>query len=85
MNPLNPKKQMFVSCNPTLTRFYSEKSLPLSFSALPTPNQHETFFEDKKSKEIILLTYPIFEETKHFLGLIHYVWLAFMHTFINTY
>ena len=39
-----PKKS--VSCNPTLTSFYSQKSLPLSFSALPTPNQH-TFLNKK--------------------------------------
>ena len=40
---ISPKKKLFVSCNPTLTSFYSKKNpYPKVFIALPTPNQHET-------------------------------------------
>ena len=28
LNTFRPKKKLFVSCNPTLTSFYSKKSLP---------------------------------------------------------
>ena len=35
--------KLFVSCNPTLTPFYSKKYIHQSFfSALPTPNQRKT-------------------------------------------
>ena len=75
--------EMFVSCNPTLTSFYSKKSLLLSFFALPTPNQRKTcmhkihIFDQKNNpKNIFLPTYlPYFildryrKQTISFLGL----------------
>ena len=39
---LGLKKKLFVSCNPTLTSFYSKISLPKVFTALQTPNQRKT-------------------------------------------
>ena len=60
-------KKLFASCNPTLTSFYTKKSLPRVFSALPIPNQHEicikhTFLTTKKMQKFLFYrpTYPIF-------------------------
>ena len=40
---IRPKKKLFVSCYPTLTRFYSKKIPTLNFFlALTTPNQRKT-------------------------------------------
>ena len=40
---IRPKKKLFVSCYPTLTRSYSKKIPTLKFfSALTTPNQRKT-------------------------------------------
>ena len=61
-------KMLFVSCNPTVTGFYSKKYL---FSALPNPNQHKTyikntFLNQKNNQKIIpplildQTTFPIF-------------------------
>ena len=56
--------KLFVSCNPTLTSFYSKKSEPLSFfSPPPTPNHHKKFWP----------TYPIFfgllQKTNNFFSM----------------
>ena len=51
---IRPKKKLFVSCNPTLTSFYSKNPYPKVFSALPTPNQHQTCIKHKfLTKEIM--------------------------------
>ena len=67
---LRPKKKLFVSCNPTLTSFYSKKCLPLSFFHLPTPNQRKTWikhtFLTKKIMQKFFFyrpTYPIYLRT----------------------
>ena len=54
MIKIRPKKKLFVSCNPTLTSFYQEKSLPKVFSAFSTPNQRKTCIKHKfLTKEIM--------------------------------
>ena len=44
-------KKLFVSSNPSQTRFYSKQSLPLRFSALQTPKQHENCLYHKLSEK----------------------------------
>ena len=53
-----------LSCNPTLTGFYS-KQIHTLFSPLPTPNQHKifikhTFFEKKNPKDFLPTYLPFF-------------------------
>ena len=52
---VRPKKKLFVSCNPTLTSFYSKKSLLQSFFRPPnsqsTKNMHKTHIFDQKNNE----------------------------------
>ena len=58
MNCLGLKKKLFVSCNPTLTSFYSKKSLPLSFyrpsNSQSTKNMHKTHIFDQKNNGLII-------------------------------
>ena len=64
-NTLGLKKKLFVSCYPTLTSFYSKKSLPLSFFCPPnsqsTLNMHKTHIFDQKNyaKNIFFTDLPI--------------------------
>ena len=67
---LGLKKKMIVSCNPTLTSFYSENPYPKVFSTFPTPNQRKTcikhtFLTKKIMQEFFFYrpTYPIFLRT----------------------
>ena len=55
---VRPKKKLFVSCNPTLTSFYSKNPYPKVFSALPTPNQRKTCVKN------IFLTKKIMQKKK---------------------
>ena len=70
-----------VSCNPTLTSFYSKDPYPKVFSAFPTPNQRKTyikhtFLTNKIMQKSFLPSYPNFFQTVtgnkqyFFLGLI---------------
>ena len=49
-----PKKKLFVSCNPTLTSFYSKKTYSKVFSALATPNQRKTCIKHTFLTKIII-------------------------------
>ena len=77
-------KKLFVSCNPTLTSFYSKNPYPEVFSALPTPNQRKTCtkhtFLTKKIMHFFftffLPTYPISFQTV--TGNKHYFFLALL-------
>ena len=79
-----PKKKLFVSCNPTLTSFYSKESLPYSIFSPPdsqsSKNMHKMLiFEQKNNK--FRPTYPIFLQTVtgnkqlFFLGLTSYTFV----------
>ena len=57
------KKMLFVSCNPTLTSFYSKKSLPESFFRPPNSqskeNVHKThIFDQNNNKKYIFTDLP---------------------------
>ena len=51
---LRPKEKLFVSCNPTLTSFYSKKSLKRFFYR-PT---YPMFFSDRYRNQTILFSWP---------------------------
>ena len=60
------QKKKFVSCSPTLISFYSEKSLPLSFSALPCHYQPKNYPKIIKKKLPIYIPFFDLQETNIF-------------------